>query len=115
MDGTLEYDELTLPVGRTTPEKRGESWVWPMLPVAGQAFDLGTTLHALDKPGAVEVGPVMSQVGGDAGMIATKAISAAAMALAVKMLQKKHPNWAKAASIGGLLTGVIPGVSNLTR
>ena len=71
--------------------------------VAGSSLDLATTLHALHTvPGAHEANPFLSH-GGDAGLIAGKVASTAALLFVMRQIGLKgHP---KAAQILGYVGG----------
>lgn len=80
----------------------------------GSAFDLGTTVDALQRPGTREANPLLSH-GGTAGLVATKAATTAALLWAMHELAKAHPTAAKVMGYvgGGTLTGL--GLHNLQQ
>jgi len=75
----------------------------------GSSLDLATTLHALHTvPGAVEGNPLLNH-GGDAGLIAGKVASTAALLFVMRQTALKgHPKLASVIGYvgGAVLTGV---------
>ena len=69
--------------------------------LAGSSADLVTTLRALHTiPGAREGNPLLSH-GGDAGLIAVKLGTTAALVLAIHQFMPTHPTVAKVIGFGG--------------
>ena len=80
--------------------------------VGGNAFDLGTTLHALSRPGTREGNPVLGQHSGR--IAAIKGGSTLLQLLVLRKLGQTHPRVANALGVGlGGAMGAV-GARNLT-
>jgi len=80
---------------------RAQSLAPSLALLAGSGADLVTTLHALHTvPGATEGNPMLSH-GGDAGLVAVKLGTTAALVFAVHRLMPTHPVLARCLGYGG--------------
>lgn len=113
----LVAEELAKPSPAATapaPERKRVSPWAQLATVAGNAFDAGTTIHALNQ-GAMEGNPMYGDHPSAGKVLGIKAGTTAAQLLLQHLLGKKSPGAANAMGFatGGLMGGI--GAWNLTQ
>ena len=82
--------------------------------IAGNVFDISTTLYALQNPNVFEANPIVAKMD-KPEMIAAKAASTCLQLWALQKLAKTHPKLARGIAIGiGVGMGAV-GVNNIIQ